>query len=233
MNLPSNKSDYPSPLTHDEPLNKNYSTIYFSLVSVVVGFALAEIAKDFSLRFWDRNLLVFITVCVVWHRYATQIRFFGWEYDFWDTLLPMGYSFLLLMIAGSIKKGISQFVLAYLFLASWALIAYVHLYFQFKKEKSKVALHRMYFRKDSVYELSRVLISFAKATVIYLLVVVGLLFLSWIYFPYLESVSGPNFPVLLMGFMLMPLVFFDLKFFLWRSDILVGIDKEINAKSPC
>ena len=92
-----------------------FADTYNTLVSVVQGVVLGALfyaftkQTEFNLLFSLKAFVVFLSACLMWHRYITHTQFAAWKLSFTDTLIPMGFAIVQFLLILTIMKEESTF----------------------------------------------------------------------------------------------------------------------------
>lgn len=126
-----------------EPVAPYYADAYNTLSSIVQGLALGvygyEVAKLFfevPSPFADPKLsmtavvcklmIAFLSICVLWHRYITHDQFYAWRLGVLDTIIPIVFGLLEILLILTIAKAFVYFASIFACLSTWGIVAYIN-----------------------------------------------------------------------------------------------------------
>ncbi len=140
-----------------EPIAPYFSNAYNTIVSFVQGIALSSlffvinrqiVAKDFDKLCILKIIIVFLVICVIWHRYITHNQYLVWRIGVLDTIIPMVMALLQMLLALSVGCDRTlYFSLTFTFLCFWGSIAYVNAIFKYNKPES-LELYKEHFCEE-------------------------------------------------------------------------------------
>ncbi|HEY3278592.1 MAG TPA: hypothetical protein VGJ94_18385 [Syntrophorhabdaceae bacterium] len=111
MNRRNNDLDVTTEAFHT-PLAPYFADTYNTLNSVVQGvvlgalfFAFTEQEGNIPPLFYLKAFLVFLTTCLMWHRYVTHTQWVAWRLNLIDTLIPMGFAVTQLFVIWTMMKN--------------------------------------------------------------------------------------------------------------------------------
>ena len=124
-----------------EPVAPYFADAYTNLCSIVQGLALGVFGWEVTKFFFDKDsampdfgilktvvvfrlLIAFFSICVIWHRYISHTQFYAWRLGIFDTIIPMVFGLLEIMLILSISKASICFDFFFACLAIWGIIAY-------------------------------------------------------------------------------------------------------------
>lgn len=157
-----------------------FSSAYIGLVSVVQGVALGALLYIISTVFPDqlnvyvviKVIIVFLMVCLFWHRYAIHVPHQTWPVTALDTIIPMSLGVIEISFSLSILG--STFYFCLFLTAFWfgGFVAYCNLYFQHRKREISTLYTEKYSGDESGFGeiLWREILSYTKRVIIEALV---------------------------------------------------------------
>jgi hypothetical protein len=96
---------------------------YNTLISVVQGVAIAALCVEFDKAnpstphfFYAKAILVFLVICLIWHRYIVENQFIAWRLAIPDTIIPMAFAVLQIRMVNSLSEGPGELCIAFLLL---------------------------------------------------------------------------------------------------------------------
>jgi len=126
-----------------EPVAPYFADAYNTLSSVVQALALGVMGYEIAKLFFETNsadlnwaiiqspatgnlLLAFMLICLLWHRYIVHNQFYAWEIGVGDTVIPITFGLLEVLLILSADKSVfySSFFMACI--STWGVVAYIN-----------------------------------------------------------------------------------------------------------
>jgi hypothetical protein len=155
-------------------LKNSLSPIYLTLLSVIQGMALADLAlivstgyQQFTVVRWLLVLVNFGVVITIWHTFTMHITLWRWIPDLRDTIIPFMIGAVELVFNHTISLSLSAWLFIMAIIASMAMLAIWYVGQRAKEEDENttmLSLLRKYLRLYALYNLG--------AGVLYLLLAV-------------------------------------------------------------
>jgi hypothetical protein len=133
-NAGNRMQDIPEPQGHhllvEQRLKDSFSRVYLTLLSVIQGVALADLAlnvgagyQQFNLVRWLLILVNFGVVITIWHTFTMHITLWCWIPDLRDTLIPFMIGAVELVLNHTISLSLSAWLFIMAIIASMAMLA--------------------------------------------------------------------------------------------------------------
>jgi hypothetical protein len=228
-----------------EPVGSYFTDSYNTLISVVQGVALAALcyviqdtvnnAHETTAYFWLKSTLCLLVICVIWHSYIFYNQFIAWRVGACDSVIPMMFAILQIVMVATISKGPRDLCWAITLLFLWGIIAYTNTSYRYTQRVAK-DIYRSYFSKtnfpsmsDSFAEnLLNAIIRFSKLTLrnmaICTIISALLLILLYVTNDFKGHTNASNICVLFWGFVSASLHFF--------SDLRRFLNKQPGIRTP-
>lgn len=136
----------------NEPVAPYFADALNTLSSVVQALALGIYGYELTEHFFTHNnspvlafetvqfVIMFLVVCVLWQRYITHNQLYGWTLGALDTIIPIGFGLLEVLLILTIQTGnLNYFSFWFAWIATWGFVAYLNTYFKFKNPMSRLA----------------------------------------------------------------------------------------------
>lgn len=130
-----------------EPVAPYFVTTYNTLISVVQGVALAALfsiiheaitKSKLELLIACKVFIAFLIICLGWHSYITHNQYLAWQIRVRDTLVPMVFALLQILLILSILEGMFYFSLSMTALFSGGCIAYLNSMYHHGRPETEV-----------------------------------------------------------------------------------------------
>lgn len=137
-----------------------FSSVYNTLISVMCGISLAILLSPENINlffnetigigekifFSIRMLLVFMTICTVWHHYILNNKYIFWNIRLRDTILPFSWSISLITPISLLDNTDGKYFIYFLSINYLlGVLAYMNSYHNIKNKKNQFLIK---FKKD-------------------------------------------------------------------------------------
>ena len=161
------KEAIPEPEGHHllvkQRLKGSFSLVYLTLLSVIQGVALADLAlivstgyQQFTVVRWLLVLVNFGVVITIWHTFTMHITLWGWIPDLRDTIIPFMIGAVELVLNHTISLSLSEWLFIMAIIASMAMLAIWYVGQRAKEEDENttmLSLLRKHLRLYALYNL--------------------------------------------------------------------------------
>jgi hypothetical protein len=129
-----------------DPVAPYYADALNTLTSVVQALALGVYGFEITEHFFPKDKptpnvftfetvefgIVFLVVCVLWHRYISHNQLYAWSLGAIDTVIPVTFGLLEVLLILSIQtKNLNYFSFWFACIATLGLIGYINTHFKF------------------------------------------------------------------------------------------------------
>jgi hypothetical protein len=144
-------------------LKDSFSLVYLTLLSVIQGVALADLAlivgsgyQEFTVVRWLLVLVNFGVMITIWHTFTMHITLWGWIPDLRDTVIPFMIGAVELVFNHTISLSLSSWLFNMVIIASMAMLAIWYVGQRAKEEDENtrmLSLLRKHLRLYALYNL--------------------------------------------------------------------------------
>lgn len=137
-----------------EPVAPYFANTYNTLLSVVQGIAMAALVAMINKIYFASEssatvletlsssepwklAIVFLLICLIWHRYVTHDQYYAWRLGVWDSIIPIGFAVAQIMLVLSIPKDIAYFGLFITVIAILGFFAYMNTIYRHDSPQTK------------------------------------------------------------------------------------------------
>jgi hypothetical protein len=131
----------PHHLVLHHKMKDSFTPIYLTVLSVIQGVALADLAlvvvagnKQFTLVQWLQVVSTFAMLIIIWDAYMQQTLMWEWVPNIWDAAIPFTIGALELFLNHTIIPSLSAWLFALALLSGMAALANWHVRRQASKE---------------------------------------------------------------------------------------------------
>lgn len=141
-------------------LKGSFSQVHLTLLSVIQGVALADLAfivgagyQHFTVLRWLLVLVSFGMVITVWHQFTMHITLWGWIPDLRDAVIPFMIGALELLFNHTITLSLSAWLFIAAIIASMALLAILYVGQRAKEESENTRMLNLLRRQHRIFAL--------------------------------------------------------------------------------
>lgn len=140
-----------------EPIAPYFNNAYNTIISIVQGIALSSLFFIINNQYENNNIfnkfcifkviIIFLTICIIWHRYITHNQYLVWRIDVLDTIIPMLLAVSQILLALSVDAEIFYFSLIFTVLCFLGSVAYINAIFKYNRPMS-LELYKEHFYNE-------------------------------------------------------------------------------------
>lgn len=126
-----------------EPVAPYFADAYTTLTSVVQGLALGVLGYEIAKLFFENGspnldfkilesivtgklFLIFLFICLLWHRYIVHNQFYAWELGVGDTIIPISFGLLEALLILAVPKALVYSSFIFACISTLGVVAYVN-----------------------------------------------------------------------------------------------------------
>jgi len=126
-----------------EPVGPYFADAYTTLTSVVQGLALGILGFQIATLYFDgkgadidltllksavtlKLFLVFLLICLMWHRYIVHNQFYAWQLGVEDTIIPLTFGILEVLLILAAPKALIYSAFLFACVSTLGIFAYVN-----------------------------------------------------------------------------------------------------------